>query len=172
MNRRCSLLIGTGLAAALLLASFAVLYLNGYLSQPGSRVSWESDIPHFATGLTAADGIAFVLDVSGGIGAYGAANGNHIWGGSVGGYFAAGIAVGDGRVCGGTGYATVGGLDEATGQSLWSFGVPSDFGKVAPDSITVLDDRVTATARFGMGNSMAVHNATDGQLLWKAVQFP
>ena len=172
MNRRRSLLIGTGLVAGLLLASFAVLYLNGYLSQSGSRVSWESAIPHFATGLTAADGKAFVIDISGGIGAYDAANGNHIWGGSVGGYFAAGIAVGDGRVCGGTGYATVGGLDETTGQSLWGFSVPTDFGKVAPDSITVLDDRVVATARFGMGSSMAVHNATDGQLLWKAVQFP
>jgi len=170
MNKR-SLLIGTGLVAGLLLVLFAVLYLNGSFSPQDSHVSWQIVIPHFATGLTAADGKAFAIDISGGIGAYDAENGNHIWGGSVGGYFAAGIAVGDGRVCGGTGYATVGGLDEASGQSLWSFHTPQDLGKQAPESISIVDGRVVATGRFGMGFSITVHNVTDGQLIWEAFPY-
>lgn len=167
MNNHRSLLLGIGLIAGLVFASFAVLYLNGYFSPQGSRVSWQSEIPQFATGLTASDGKAFVLDIHGGIGAYDAANGNHIWGGSVGGYFAAGIVVGSGRVCGGTGYATVGGLDEATGQSLWRFSAPQDTGKLAPESISIVDGRVVATGRWGMGSSLVVHSAKDGQLLWE-----
>jgi outer membrane protein assembly factor BamB len=100
MSRR-SLIIVAILIAVMVVASLAVLYESGFFSPQGSRVLWQRDIEQFATGLAAADGKVFTIDVSGNVNCYDSQTGGFIWEGSVGGYFASGLIVSGGKVYGG-----------------------------------------------------------------------
>jgi len=159
------LLIVAVLIVVVVVASLAVLYENGFLSPQGSRVLWQRDLENFATGLAAADGKVFTIDVWGNISCYDAQSGESVWNGSIGAYWGAGLAMSGSRVYGGKAYAEVGALDKTTGEFLWSFKVPagSQYSKRAPDAIKVVDGRVFATT-----DGIGVHNATNGQLLWEA----
>lgn len=166
LNKRRSLLIVAVLIVVVVVALLAVLYENGFLSPQGSCILWQRDITNFATGLAAADGKVFTIDIWGGISCYDAQSGESVWNGSIGAYWGAGLVVSGGRVYGGKSGAEVGALDEATGEFQWIFSaqINSDlWDKSAPDSITVVDGRVFATA-----DGVSAHNATTGQLLWEA----
>jgi outer membrane protein assembly factor BamB len=165
LNSSRSLLVVAVLIVVVVVASLAVLYESGFLSPQGSRVLWQRDIENFATGLAAADGKVFTIDVWGNISCYDAQSGESIWNGSIGAYWGAGLVVSDGIVYGGKAVADVGALDADTGEFLWSFHVPagSQYDKRAPDAIKVIDGRVFATT-----DGIGVHNATTGQLLWEA----
>ncbi len=154
-----------GLIAVLVAASL-IIYENSILNPEGSRVLWQRPIENFATGLAAADGKVFTLDISGNVDSYDTQGGKSIWNGSIGGYWAAGLTVSNSRVYGGSQLATVGCLDEATGQFHWSFigEIASDlWDKKAPDNVIVKDGRV-----FAIDGGVSVHNATTGELLWQA----
>jgi outer membrane protein assembly factor BamB len=170
LNKRLSLFIVTVLIIVIVVAaSLAVLYENGFLTPQGSRVLWQRDIEQFATGVAAADGKVFTIDIWGNISCYDAATGGSVWNGSIGAYWGAGLAVSDGRVYGGKSGAEVGCLDEITGEFQWIFRAPvsSDlWGKRAPADITVVDGRVFATA-----DGVGVHNATTGELLWEYTDY-
>ncbi len=119
-RRNILIIIAIGLAVIIVSSSIAI-YANSILNPEGSHKVWQRDIPNFATALSTDDGKVFTMDISGNVNCYNQQTGATIWnGGSVGGYFAEGLTVGEGRVYGGFHYASVGSLDEATGQFQWS----------------------------------------------------
>lgn len=146
-------------------SSSLIIYENSVLNPEESMVLWQRNIENFATGLAAADGKVFTLDISGNVNSYDTQGGNSLWNGTIGAYWASGLTVSGGRVYGGSELATVGCLDEATGQFQWSFigQMGSDlYFKRAPDSIIIKDGRV-----FAIADGVSAHNATNGQLLWQ-----
>lgn len=137
------------------------------LPEPPS-VFWQLDIEHFATGLAAADGRVYTIDIFGGITCYGARSGNFVWKGSIGGYWAEGLVIYEDRLYGGTGSAVVGCLNKRTGRHLWNLaGIPRiKYGKKAPENITVVDGRL-----FVKTNAFSAFNATTGKYLWLIDEF-
>ena len=106
------------------------------------------------------------MDISGNVNCYDAQSGGLIWNGSsVGGYFAAGLMVAEGRVYGGYRYASVGCLDEATGQLQWNVMDTAGVNQ-APDQLIFNGGRLFAVSE-GPGAGVAVLNASTGQLLWQ-----
>jgi outer membrane protein assembly factor BamB len=102
---------------AIIVVLSLVVYENSLLNPEGSRVVWQHNIQNFATSLAVDDDKFFTMDISGNVNCYDAQTGTSVWNGSsVGGYFANGLAVAEGRVYGGYHFAFVGCLDEATGQ--------------------------------------------------------
>jgi outer membrane protein assembly factor BamB len=165
MNKRTLLFIVIGLIAVIV-ASSLIIYQNSVLTPQGSGVVWKRPIENFATGLAADTGKVFTMDISGNVNCYDIQNGKSIWNGSsVGGYFAAGLTVAEGRVYGGSEYASVGCLDETTGQFQWSFTGDIDH-RQAPDNIIVKDGQVFTIAE-GVSAIVSAHNATTGQLQWQ-----
>jgi outer membrane protein assembly factor BamB len=167
LKRLLSLFIIAGLIAVVVAASLAVKY--GLLTPQGSSILWQRDIGQFATGLAAADGKVFTIDIWGTVSCYDAQNGESVWNGSIGAYWGAGLVVSGGRVYGGKSGAEVGSLDETTGEFQWIVRAPvsSDlWDKRAPASITVVDGRLFATA-----DGVGVHNATTGELLWEYTNY-
>jgi outer membrane protein assembly factor BamB len=166
LKRHTLLIIAIGLIA-IIAASSLIIYENGVLNPEGSRVLWQRPIENFATALAADTGKVFTMDISGNVNCFVIQTGKSVWNGSsVGGYFAAGLTVADGRVYGGSQMASVGCLDETNGQFQWSFigQVDSDlWTKKAPDNIIVKDGRV-----FAIDGGVSVHNATTGEFLWQA----
>jgi hypothetical protein len=102
LNRRFSLFIVGALLLVVVAASLAVLYENGFLTdstEPESTgILWQRDIENFATGLAAADGKVYTIDIFGEINSYEVQNGESVWTGSIGGYWCAGLVVSDNRV--------------------------------------------------------------------------
>ncbi|HLC01281.1 MAG TPA: PQQ-binding-like beta-propeller repeat protein, partial [Candidatus Bathyarchaeia archaeon] len=141
-----------------------MLYQAGVLTQGSARVLWQRDLQNFATGITAADGKVYTIDIWGNVNCYDSQSGKSIWSGSIGAYWGAGLAVSENNVYGGKASAEVGALDKVTGEFQWSFQVPagSQWTKRAPADITVADGRVFATA-----DGVGVHNAVTGELLWE-----
>ena len=78
MSRR-SLVIAAILIVVVIVASLAVLYESGFFSPQGSRVLWQRDIENFATGLAAADGKVFTIDIGGSISSYDSGSGGSVW---------------------------------------------------------------------------------------------
>ena len=106
------------------------------------------------------------MDISGNVNCYDQQTGASIWNGSsVGGYFAKGLTVGEGRVYGGFRYASVGCLDEATGQFEWNR-MDTAGANQAPDSLIVKDGRLFAVSE-GPAAGVAALNASTGQILWQ-----
>jgi outer membrane protein assembly factor BamB len=172
MSRR-SLIIAAILIVVVIVASLAVLYESGFFSPQGSRVLWQRDIENFATGLVAADGKVFTIDIGGSISSYDSGSGGSVWNGGIGGYWAAGLVVSGGRVYGGSELAAVGCLDEATGQFQWVFyGLLGNdlYFKRAPDNIIVKDGRVYSVTLWD-GSGVSAHNATTGEFLWQATPY-
>jgi outer membrane protein assembly factor BamB len=166
MDRRLKMALAVGLVAVIAVSSL-LIYENSALNPAGSSVSWQHPIENFATALTTDAGNVFTMDINGNVNSYSARTGESIWNGSsVGNYFASGLAIADGRVFGGSRYATVGCIDEQTGQLLWS-----QFGRVdssgSPDKITVRDGHVFAVTT-GTGACVIARNSTSGELLWQA----
>jgi outer membrane protein assembly factor BamB len=163
LNRRISLFVAVVLIVVVVAALLAVSYENGLLTP--TRILWQRDIENFATGLAAADGKVFTIDIWGKISCYEAQSGKSVWNGSIGAYWGAGLAASDSMVYGGKSGAEVGALDAATGEFQWivKASVSSDlWDKRAPADITVLEDRMFATA-----DGFGAYNATTGQLLWE-----
>jgi len=172
LNRRFSLFIGVGLLLVLVAASLAVLYENGFLTgstEPESTgILWQRDIENFASGLAAADGKVYTIDIWGNICCYEAQTGEHVWTGSIGAYWGKGVTASSSMVYGGKASGEVGALDAATGEFQWSLYTASSslYSKRAPDNITVVDGRVFVTT-----NSFSALNATTGELLWQITEF-
>ena len=165
MKRR-SLLIGAIGLATILIVSSLVIYAYSALNPEGSHVAWERGIPNFATTLTTDDGRVFTMDISGNVNSYDQKTGESIWNGSsVGGYFAKGIVVAEGKVYGGFHYASVGCLDESTGQFLWNRMYTAGSNQ-APDNLIVNDDRLFVVA-VGPSAGVTALNASTGDILWQ-----
>jgi outer membrane protein assembly factor BamB len=156
---------------AIVLAAFLIVVFGGFLSPQGRHILWQRNISQFATGFAAQDDRVFTLDISGGVVCYSATNGQTVWSGGRSSYFCSGLTASADIVYSGKKYS-VEALDASTGEFLYGFGVPIDYSNRPPDSITVVDGRVVATGRFGMGESITVHNAADGRLLWEALPYP
>jgi len=169
MNRQIKLVIA--IAAATVVVSSLLVYANINFNPAGSQTGWQRPIENFATALATDCGKVFTMDISGNVNCYNAQTGSSVWNGSsVGGYFSKGLIVSNGRVYGGTQMATVGCLDEATGQFQWSFSGSlgnSAYMKPAPDRIVVRNGIVYSVINIGPG--VTAHNATDGTLLWEAL---
>ena len=168
LNRRFWLLIVAGLLLVVVAASLAVLHENGLLAPRGSRILWQRDIENFASGLAAADGKVYTIDIWGNICCYEAETGESVWNGSIGAYWGKGVTASSSRVYGGKASGEIGALDAATGEFQWSFYAASSslYSKKAPDNITIVDDRVFVTT-----NSFSALNATTGELLWQITDF-
>lgn len=156
---------------AVVVAAFLFVVFGGFLPSQGVHGVWQRDTSQFATGLAAQDDRVFTLDISGNIVCYSATSGQTLWNNGIGGYFCSGLTASADTVYGGK-ESAVGALDASTGSFRYSFGVPIDYSHTAPESITVVDGKVVATGRFGMGESITVNDATNGQLLWKALPYP
>lgn len=165
MKKR-SLLIGAiGLATIIVVSSLAI-YANSVLNPEGSHVAWGRSIPNFATALTTDDGEVFTMDISGNVNAYDQKTGASIWNGSsVGGYFAKGLIVAEGKVYGGFHYASVGCLDESTGQFLWNRMYTAGANQ-APDNLIAKDGRLFVVAE-GPSAGVTALNASTGDILWQ-----
>ncbi len=151
---------------SIIVVSSIAIYANSVLNPEGSHEDWQRDIPNFATALSSDDGKVFTMDISGNVNCYNQQTGATIWNGSsVGGYFAKGLTVGEGRVYGGFRYASVGSLDEATGQFQWSHMNTAGVNQ-APDSIIIKDGRLFAVSE-GPAAGVAALNASTGQTLWQ-----
>jgi outer membrane protein assembly factor BamB len=170
LSKRRRLFIVVGFVA-IVLAAFLIVVFGRFLSPQGAHVLWQRDISQFATGFAAQDDRVFTLDISGGVVCYSATNGQTVWSGGRASYFCSGLTVSADIVYSGKKYS-VEALDASTGEFLYGFGVPVDYSNRPPDSITVVDGRVVATSKFVMGESITVHNAADGQLLWEALPYP
>jgi outer membrane protein assembly factor BamB len=170
MNRRLKLFIIVGFILVMLTA-FLIIMIGGFLSPQGFHALWQRDISHFATGFAAEDNRVFTMDINGGIVCYNAANGQTVWNGGIGGYFCSGLTANADIVCGGKPFG-VGVLDASSGKSLYNIVVPIDYSNTPPSSINIIDSRVVATGRFGMGSSIAAVDATSGLLLWEALPYP
>jgi outer membrane protein assembly factor BamB len=168
LNRRISLFASVVLIVVVAVASLIVLYENELLTP--TRILWQRDIENFATGLAAADGKVFTIDIWGNVSCYEAQSGKSVWNGSIGAYWGAGLAASSSMVYGGKASAEVGALDAATGESQWSADTQYDslWDNRAPSDITVVDGRLFVTA-----HSFNAFNATTGQLLWEyeRIQF-
>jgi len=157
---------------AIIVASSLIVYENGLFTpqelQLPTSPPWQRPIENFATGIAAADGKVFTIDIWGNINCYDAQSGKSLWNGSIGGYFASGITVSGGKVYGGTNGAEVGCLNEETGKFQWSFNALfSDlYFKKPPNSIIVQDGLVIA-----ISDGVSVHNATTEKLLWQATSY-
>lgn len=132
------------------------------------RVFWQIDIEHFATGLAAADGRVYTIDIFGEINCYDATTGDNVWEGSVGGYFSKGLVIYEDRVYGGAGTEVVGCLDKRTGRHLWDLaGIARiKYGKTAPENFTVVDGRL-----FIKTDAFSAFNATTGKFLWLIEEY-
>lgn len=164
LNRRTLMVIVIGLVV-IIVASSLIIYGNSALNPDGSRVAWQHNIENFATALATDNGKVFTMDISGNVNCYGIQSGESVWNGSsVGGYFASGLTVAEGKVYGGYRYASVGCLDEPTGQFQWSF--TSNIDNQAPDNVIVDAGRVFVLAE-GPSAGVSALNASTGQLLWQ-----
>jgi len=168
LNRRFSLFIVVGLIVVVAVASLAILYENGFLTdstepEPETTgIFWKRDIKNFASGLVAADGKVYTIDYGGEISCYDAETGESVWNGSIGGSNCAGLVASGSRVYGGKGGNEVGVVDAATGEFQWSVtGQFSSPNWAPPSNISVVDDRLFVTAY-----DFAAYNATTGQPLW------
>ena len=133
-----------------------------------TEILWEHDIENFVTGLAAAEGKVYTIDIFGDVTCYDARAGDVIWEGSVGGYFSEGLVIYEDRVYGGAGSGVVGCLDIRTGRHLWDLaGIPRiKYGKQAPENFTVVDGRL-----FVKTNAFSAFNATTGKLLWLIEEY-
>ena len=164
LKRRTLLVIAIGLIAVITLSSL-IIYENSVLNPAGSQVAWHQSIQNFATALVADDGKVFTIDISGNVNCYDSQSGASIWkGSSVGGYFASGLTAAEGRVFGGYKYASVGSLDEATGQFQWSYSTNRD--NQAPSNIIAKDGQVFVISQ-GPSAGVSALNASTGQILWQ-----
>ena len=136
-------------------------------SEPAS-ILWQVDIENFASGLAAADGRVYTIDIFGDITSYDAMTGDVAWEGSVGGYFSKGLVIYEKWVYGGAGSGVVGCLDIKSGRHLWDLaGIPRiKYGKQAPENFTVVDGRL-----FVKTNAFSAFNATTGKLLWLIEEY-
>jgi len=171
LNRRFSVFIAVSLILVVVAASLAVLYENGFLTdstETEPTILWQRDIEIFATGLAAADGKVYTIDVWGNICCYEAQTDASVWNGSIGAYWGKGVTASSSMVYEGKSGAVVGALDAATGEFQWSVSVASSslYSKRAPDNITVVDGRVFVTT-----NSFSALNATTGKLLWEITDY-
>ncbi len=172
LNRRFSLFIVAGLILVVVAASLAVLYKDGFLTdstEPESTgILWQRDIENFASGLDAADGKVYTIDIWGNISCYEAQTGESVWNGNIGAYWNKGVTASSRMVYGGKAPAEVGAVNAATGEFQWSFHAASSslYSKRAPDNITVVDGRVFVTT-----DSFSALNATTGELLWQITEW-
>jgi outer membrane protein assembly factor BamB len=149
-----------------IVASLLVFYENSVLNPEGSHVAWQRNIPNFATVIATDDGKVFTMDISGNVNCYDSQSGTSVWNGSsVGGYFAKGLTVAEGRVYGGYHYASVGCLDEATGQFQWNRMYTAGINQ-APDNLIVKDGHLFVIAE-GPGAGVTALNASTGEILWQ-----
>ncbi len=182
LNRRFSLFIVACLIVVVAVASLAILYENGFLTdstepepegpdeptepeepEPESTgILWQRGIKNFASGLVAVGGKVFTIDYGGEISCYEAQTGESVWNGSIWGSNCAGIVASGSKVYGGKGGNEVGVVDAATGEFQWSVtGQFSSPNWAPPSNIRVVDDRLFVTAY-----DFAAYNATTGQPLW------
>jgi outer membrane protein assembly factor BamB len=168
LNRRFSLLIVAGLLLVVVAASLAVLHENALLAPQGSRILWQRNIENFASGLAAADGKVYTIDIWGNICCYEDETGESVWNGSIGAYWGKGVTASSSMVYGGKASGEIGALDATTGEFQWSVHTASSslYSKKAPDNITIVDGRVFVTT-----NSFSALNATTGELLWQITEF-
>ncbi len=159
----------------LFIASLALL-LNNWLfldftetnsSEPEVETSgflWQKNIENFATGLDAANGKVYAIDLFGNICCFNALTGDSVWTGSIGGYWGSGVTASNSMVYGGKIATYVGALDSKDGQFQWEVGTLTDtrWSKRAPSNITVLEDRL-----YVISDTFEVYNATTGVLLWE-----
>jgi outer membrane protein assembly factor BamB len=169
---RSSLFIVVGLFLVVVATLLVVLYGNGFLTdltEPKTEsmgILWQRDIENFATGLAAADGKVYTIDIWGNICCYEAQTGVSVWNGSIGAYWGKGVTASNSMVYGGKSPVRVGAVKASTGELQWTVGTLHDsaWSKRAPSNITVLENRLFVT-----GDSFAVYNATTGKLLWENV---
>lgn len=166
LKRRTILLLAICLVAIIIVSSL-VIYANSVLNTEGSHVAWQRSIPNFATAIASDNDKVFTMDISGNVNCYDSQTGASIWNGSsVGGYFASGLIVAEGRIYGGYKHTSVGCLDEATGQFQWSTLSTIDHNE-APDAIVVENGRLFIVAE-GAVSGISALNALTGSLLWQA----
>ena len=160
MNRRFSLFIAVWLILVVVAASLAALYEK--------RTLWQRGIKNFATGLAAADGKVYTIDIWGNICCYEAETGKSVWTGSIGAYWSGRVAASSSMVYGGKASGGVGALDAATGDLKWinHTAHSSYYSKKAPDNITVVEGRVYVTT-----DAFSALNATTGEILWQITDF-
>lgn len=164
LKRRPLLIAAIGLIAVIAVSTL-IIYENGVLNPEGSNVLWQRNIENFATALATDNGKVFTMDISGNVNCYDNQTGKSIWNGSsVGGYFAAGLTVAEGRVYGGYRHASVGCLGEATGQFQWSYS--TNLENLAPDNIIAKDGRVFVISQAPSAGVSAL-NASAGLVLWQ-----
>jgi len=151
---------------AIVAVSALVIYASSIFNPEGSKILWQRSIADFATGLATDGDLVFAMNISGYVNCYDSRTGESVWkGSSVGGYFAKGLTVAEGRVYGGFRYASVGCLDEDTGQLQWSQMYTAGIN-TAPDALIVKDDRLFVVSK-GPGAGVAALNASTGALLWQ-----
>ncbi|MGE5188283.1 MAG: PQQ-binding-like beta-propeller repeat protein [Betaproteobacteria bacterium] len=166
MKRKTSLFLAVVLVI-IVVASALAIYGTIAFNPEGSKILWQRSIADFATGLAADGDLVFAMNISGYVNCYNAQTGESVWssGNSVGGYFAKGLTVAEGRVYGGFRYASVGSLDEATGQFQWNQMYTAGINN-APDVLTVKEGRLFVVSK-GPGAGVAALNASTGTILWQ-----
>ena len=138
-----------------------VLYIN---NSESTGILWKRDINNFATGISAAYGKVYTIDIHGNINWYEAQTGDLINNGSIGAYWGQGVTASSNMVYGGKASVQVGAIKTSTGEFQWEVNYyrNSAWSKRAPTNIIVLEDRL-----FVKGDTFSVYNATTGKFLWK-----
>jgi len=168
MNKRSVLFLAVCLLSIIIVSSF-LLHEVGFLRPDTySGGSWQRPIEHFATTLAVDDGKVFVVDeTEGNVNCFDSQNGKSIWNYSLNTWRSGGIVISENKVYVGFPERKVACLDENTGKLQWTFEntqAPNQLYDASPN-IIVKDGKI-----FAITDTVSVHNATSGELLWEAIK--